>query len=268
MNKLNVAVRALHEVDVLSAKKRKNARVHPLAILLVTIVYVLICASFPKYDLSMLLGMLLYLILTAIWEELSFRRGFRYLKYVYLLLFLLGGANIFFDRRIWLFIGPVPVTMGMLSMLSLWMKGIFMVYASYLMIMRIGIDGVCIALRAVRMPDMMITMILLTYRYIIVLLRESERMWTAYQMRAAGHRGVVKQAWGSFLGLLLLRSMDRGQAVYDSMLLRGYDASQVIEGGNNKVSLGLSCVYVIVWCVIFVVFRTVPVFELVGTLLG
>ena len=47
-------------------------------------------------------------------------------------------------------------------------------------------------------------------------------MATAYRLRAPGQKGVHISAWGSFLGQLLLRSMDRAQQLYGSMLLRGY----------------------------------------------
>ena len=47
-------------------------------------------------------------------------------------------------------------------------------------------------------------------------------MTTAYRLRAPGQKGVHISAWGPFLGQLLLRSMDRAQELYGSMLLRGY----------------------------------------------
>ena len=47
-------------------------------------------------------------------------------------------------------------------------------------------------------------------------------MTDAYRLRAPGQKGVHISAWGSFLGQLLLRSMDRATALYESMELRGY----------------------------------------------
>ena len=37
-----------------------------------------------------------------------------------------------------------------------------------------------------------------------------------------GQKGIHISVWGSFLGQLLLRSMDRAQALYESMELRGF----------------------------------------------
>ena len=47
-------------------------------------------------------------------------------------------------------------------------------------------------------------------------------MMNAYTLRAPGQKGVHISAWGSFLGQLLLRSMDRATALYQSMQMRGF----------------------------------------------
>ena len=47
-------------------------------------------------------------------------------------------------------------------------------------------------------------------------------MTDAYALRAPGQKGIQFSAWGSFLGQLLLRSMDRAEELYSSMQLRGF----------------------------------------------
>jgi len=47
-------------------------------------------------------------------------------------------------------------------------------------------------------------------------------MTDAYHLRAPGQKGIHHSAWGSFLGQLLLRSMDRAEELYSSMQLRGF----------------------------------------------
>ena len=77
-------------------------------------------------------------------------------------------------------------------------------------------------MRQLHMPKMLTSLLLLTFRYISVLLEEVAVMTEAYHLRAPGQKGIHVSAWGSFLGQLLLRSMDRAQELYDSMLLRGF----------------------------------------------
>jgi cobalt/nickel transport system permease protein len=63
---------------------------------------------------------------------------------------------------------------------------------------------------------------LLTYRYVAVMMEEVSVMTEAYHLRAPGQKGIHISAWGSFLGQLLLRSMDRAEDLYESMQLRGF----------------------------------------------
>ena len=87
----------------------------------------------------------------------------------------------------------------------------------------------------------------------IVLLKEAERIMLAYEMRAPGQKGVHWKAWGSLAGQLLLRSIDRAQIVYESMMLRGYDGTfRLIRKKENTAQ---SLVYGIGWILIFLLYR-------------
>ena len=72
------------------------------------------------------------------------------------------------------------------------------------------------------MPKLLTNLLLLTFRYVGLLLSEVAVMQQAYSLRAPGQKGIHISAWGSFLGQLLLRSMDRAQVLYESMELRGF----------------------------------------------
>ena len=71
-------------------------------------------------------------------------------------------------------------------------------------------------------------------------------MSEAYSLRAPGQKGIHISAWGSFLGQLLLRSMDRAEALYHSMLLRGfrgeYYYAEVPECGVSGVVFTVVCI--------------------------
>ena len=107
-------------------------------------------------------------------------------------------------------------------MLTLMGKGLLCLMASFLLMATTPIDCLCAALRRLHMPKMIVTLLLLTYRYVGVMTQELAVMTDAYHLRAPGQKGIQFSAWGSFLGQLLLRSMDRAQELYSSMLLRGY----------------------------------------------
>ena len=134
----------------------------------------------------------------------------------------MGLLNPIFDRQIVTQIGTLAVSGGVVSMLTLVMKGVFCLLASFLLMATTTIEEICRALRQLHLPKTITSLLLLTFRYIGVLLSEVSVMQEAYSLRAPGQKGVHISAWGSFLGQLLLRSMDRAEALYESMELRGF----------------------------------------------
>ena len=222
MNKMQKALRELAEMDELAARTSPIHALHPGAKLLVAVAYLLVTLSFGKHDLSGLVPMVLWPVLLFQLSGIQVRTCFYKLRVVLPLVMAVGLFNPFFDRTPLLQFGGVAVSGGVVSMLTLMLKGVFCLMASFLLVATTPLDRLCAALRQLRVPKLPVTLLLLTYRYVGVLTEELAVMTEAYQLRAPGQKGVHISAWGSFLGQLLLRSMDRAQELYSSMLLRGY----------------------------------------------
>jgi energy-coupling factor transporter transmembrane protein EcfT len=149
-----------------------------------------------------------------------------------------------------------------LSMLTLMMKGIFCLMASFLLIATTGIDSLCAALRILRVPSMIVTLLLLTYRYVGVMTEELAIMTDAYHLRAPGQKGIHHSAWGSFLGQLLLRSMDRANELYSSMQLRAFKG-EFFYAAQRKLNVK-DAVFFFVCIAAFVLARLINITELIG----
>ena len=222
MNKMQKALHELAEMDALASRSSPIHRLHPAAKLITTIAYILVTLSFGKYNLSGLVPMLLWPVMLFQLSGIEVRACFYKLRIVLPLVMAVGLFNPLFDREIMLYVGSVPVSGGVISMLTLMLKGVFCLMASFLLMATTPIDSLCAALRAWRLPKTLVALLLLTYRYVGVMTEELAVMTEAYHLRAPGQKGIHISAWGSFLGQLLLRSMDRAQELYSSMLLRGY----------------------------------------------
>lgn len=222
MNKMEKALHELSEMDDLAAQDSPIHRLHPAAKLLATIAYILLVVSFDKYDLDGLFPMLLWPVLLFQLSGVPVRTCFYKLRIVLPLVMAVGLFNPFFDRAPLLMLGSLRVSGGVVSMLTLMGKGVLCLMASFLLMATTPIDSLCAALRRLHVPKMVVTLLLLTYRYTGVLTEELAVMTEAYHLRAPGQKGIHVSAWGSFLGQLLLRSMDRAGELYDSMVLRGY----------------------------------------------
>lgn len=265
MDRLHRAIKSVHRLDDLAARDTPLTRLHPLAKLLAVLVYLAATLSFDRYALTGLLGMGLYPILLYEIDDLSLWDTLRQSKAVVVLLAAVGFFNLFFDRTPALMLGPLAVSGGWLSLLTLVLKGVFSFLAVYLLIATTGMESICAALQQLHLPRVLVTTILLTYRYIVLLLQEGNRISTAYALRAPGQKGIHFRAWGSLLGQLLLRSIDRAQLVYESMQLRGFQGTFFYRRSTGTKSA--SIVFLLLTMLYCLLFRTVPVFELVGHLL-
>ena len=225
MNKMESALHELNEMDDLAALDSPIHRLSPLSKLLAAVVYIAVTVSFHKYQLSGLVVMALIPVLLYQVSGIPVRTCFYKLRVVLPLVMAVGLFNPIFDRAPMLYVGSVAVSGGVISMLSLMLKGVLCLMMSFLLIATTGIDSLCAALRRLHVPGMLVTLLLLTYRYVGVMTEELAIMSDAYRLRAPGQKGVHISAWGSFLGQALLRSMDRAQELYSSMQLRGFNGA-------------------------------------------
>ena len=222
MNKVSDALTEFRQMDELAAQDSPVHRLHPLGKLLVTVLYIFLVVSVPKYDLSRLVIFALYPAVIFTLAGVSLRLCFYKLRIVLPLVCAVGLFNPLLDRASLLYLGGVAVSGGVVSMLTLMLKGVLSLTASFALVATTSMDALCAALRKLHVPSLLVTLLLLTYRYVSLLMEQVSVMSEAYALRAPGQRGIHISAWGSFLGQLFLRSMDRAGELYASMLLRGF----------------------------------------------
>jgi len=264
MSSIGSAIREIQTLDTLAKEDRWINHLHPSVKLFLTLLYIVLVVSFHKYDLFGLLGMVAYPLIIFIAGELSFKDALRRLRIVLPLVMVVGIFNPLFDTQPMMHLGSLTLSGGVVSMLTLMLKGVLTVLASYLLIATTPIEGICLAMRRAHVPQIFVIEILLIYRYISVLLGEARRTVQAYSLRAPGSKGVAFKAWGSLLGQLLLRAMDRAGELYESMSLRGFKG-EFYFAGQRKASAG-DYVYLAVWTAVFVLLRLFPVASIIGGL--
>ncbi len=262
MSKIGSAISEIYRIDTLAARNQWMNRLHPLVKLMLTIFYIFTLVSFSKYNLMGLLSMVVYPIIGFLLADLSIKECIYRLRIVLPLVCAVGLANPFFDRTP-LSLGQLIIPAGLISMVTLMLKGCLAVIASYLLIATTTIEKLCYALRLLHVPKILVTQIMLTYRYITVLLDEVNRITQAYALRAPGQKGVHIKAWGTLAGQLLLRSIDRADNLYESMTLRGYRGEFAYLSEKSPFRLG-DLIYLLGWTVAFVLLRQVPVLLLLG----
>ena len=88
------------------------------------------------------------------------------------------------------------------------------------------------ALRALRVPAVLVAIVMLMYRYLFVLVDEAQSLMRARTARSAaiGPKSGGSLVWraksaGGMAGSLFIRTLDRSERIYMAMLARGYDGT-------------------------------------------
>ncbi|MDO4943384.1 MAG: energy-coupling factor transporter transmembrane component T, partial [Lachnospiraceae bacterium] len=258
MDKIEDAIQTVHKLDH-QPGEHLFQNVHPLAKVLITICYIVLLTSIEPYDLTTTLSMSVYLILISMIQNISIKDIIKRFKVIFLLLIAVGAANPILDQTVVSYIGILPVTTGMISMLTLILKGFFAVISSLILISSTGIEEICYSLKLLHIPNMIIMTIMLIYRYIVLFLKEMQRIWISYQMRAPRQKGINYKAWGSMIGSLMIRSIDKAEIVYESMELRGYQPENFFL--EDRKFDRYSLLYFLLGLAVILIFRYLSIFE-------
>ena len=173
MSRISDAISELHKLDMEAEKPGWLQGIHPLPKLLITLFFLVLTVSYGKYNLAGLLEMGVYLIVLFVFGDISFKLLLKRMKAILALVCLMGIVNPFFDREVMFRLGGFAVTGGMISAVTLALKGIYAVSASYILIVTTSVEDICYALQRLHVPKVFVTVLMLVYRYIIVFLKET-----------------------------------------------------------------------------------------------
>ncbi len=130
-------------------------------------------------------------------------------------------------------VGPWRITgtdAGVIRFVSIVIRSWLSVQAAILLVATTQFPDLMHALRHLRVPNVIVTVVSLMYRYLFVLSDEVLRLLRARESRSAvpaGGKGGGSVVWraqvaGAMAGQLFLRSYERSDRVYSAMLARGY----------------------------------------------
>lgn len=153
----------------------------------------------------------------------------------------------------WISIGnwsPGINLIGLNLALSIIVKAFISVQVAALLIMTTSFGEIMASLRALGIPKVLLSVIMMMWRYLDVILNEARRMMQArtarstcleMQSRKIGGNLFFRAAvTGGMAGSLFVRSLDRSERIYQAMLARGYDGDSRVEGMGDIPSISRS----------------------------
>lgn len=251
-------------LDELARQDSFIHRLHPLIKLLTTLIFLMALVSFPRDQVSGLLPFVFYPLLLLVLADLPAAPIVRRVLLVEPLIIGVGILNPLLDTQP-VQLGHLVIARGWLTFAAIVIKSSLTVSASILLVATMGIDQLAAALRLLKVPKIFVLQLLLTYRYLSVLIEETARMMRAHTLRAPSQRGLQRGAWGSFMGQLVLRTLARAQRVYQAMILRGF-SGEYHTGHPRQFSLaGLA--FLVAWSLFFWAARVNNLAILLGSLI-
>ena len=214
---------AVHRMEIFGGLDSPMHRLDARTKALVTVAFIATVMSFPRYELSALTPFFLYPF--ALVALSGVPPGFILKKLLIAAPFALciGLFNPLLDRQLVFLAGGFAVAGGWLSFGSILLRFALTVSAALTLLACTGMSRLCAGLERLGLPKVLAVQLLFLYRYIFVIADEALRMRRGLELRSSGGRSPSPRVYGSLVGHLLLRAMDRAQRIYSAMLARGFN---------------------------------------------
>lgn len=239
-------------------------KLHPGVKLTGTLFYLICLVSLGPYDLLRLSPFLFYPLIATVLGEVPLGLLLRRTLLAMPFSLFAGIGSLIFDRNVVYSIRSLPVTGGMIACGSILIRTLLVVWAVLLLMAVTPLSDLTGQLRRMHLPEIMVRLFEMIYRYAGTLLEETGRMEVAYSLRSGGKKALEMRYMGAFVGGLLLKSHARAQRVYQAMTLRGY--GQGLAGETPKRLCRNDMVYGILVVGSTLCFRLFDVPELLGRL--
>ena len=252
-SRLEQAIVILNARQMAADNDSHIADIDPRALLLVTFFYLIAMLSVPVRSTGMLIWFAAYPIITAMLAHVDYSHVFRSSLYVLPLLAVIGVFNPIYDRSTAFMACGIAVSYGWISFASIIIRGLLSVQALLLLIHVAGFNPLCEAMRRLKVPRVLVTQLLMVYRYLAVLLQEALSMHRARIARGYGKTSYSPSMWGPFVGQLLLRAIERARRINMAMKARGFSGSLTVSAPRRWTVA--DTVYCLAWIPVISIMR-------------
>ena len=252
-----------NRLDQLAAGTTPLHRLDARAKVVAVLVYVLCVVSFGRYEISALLPFFIFPVFLLVRGNLPASYLIRKIGMVIPFALVVGGLNPVFDREVLFCLGPVAVSGGWVSCLSIIIRAMLTVGTALLLMGVTGFTDICRALERLGMPQAFAVQLLFLYRYIFVLTDEAARATKARELRSFGKQGKGIVPAGNIIGHLLLRTWQRAERIHMAMLARGFTGE--FRTITSSCFTGQELVFTVGWSALFLTLRLINVPLQLGT---
>lgn len=190
-----------------------------------TLAFMVTVMSFPHHELSAVLPFLLYPVLTIAAAGIPPGLILRKLLLAAPFAVFVGLFNPWLDPGRVTLPGGATLSAGWFSFASILLRFALTVAAALALMASTGMYRLCAGMERMGVPRVLVVQLLFLYRYLFVMTDEAQRMWRSLRLRSSGGRAPALRVYGSLVGHLLLRALDRAHRIHGAMLARGFDGT-------------------------------------------
>jgi cobalt/nickel transport system permease protein len=154
-------------------------------------------------------------------------------------------------------IGPVALTRpGIVLCAQISLKTVALMVAFMALLATMTVDTLGHALNRLRLPDKLVHMLLITYRYIFVLEQEYQRLVRAMKIRNFQPKTNLHsyRTYAYLVGMLFVRASERARRVHSAMICRGFSGRFIslrkfppTPGNRIFTAVGIACLGMLIW---------------------
>ncbi len=253
MNNIGKRYLDIRYMDTMASGETWLHRLDPRAKLITTLIFLAMVVSYSRYSIMALVPFFIYPIVLISAGDLPSGYFLKKVLQVSPFAILIGIFNPLIDREIIYHLGSFGISGGWISFLSIILRFILTVSAALILIALTGFNAVCLALSRLGVPRPFVVQLLFFFRYIFVLVDETEKMEMARSLRSFNPKTSSFKVYVSIIGHLLLRSFDRAERIYLAMRCRGFDGNIHL---TRTIKLGWEdLAFTAGWSVLFILFR-------------
>ena len=249
-------------MDALAHQETSVHRVDPRAKLITTTLFVGVVLSFGKYHVTPLTPFLLYPVFLIAAGRIPLAYLLKKTAYVAPFAVVVGIFNPLLDTAPMVAAGPIAISGGWISFGAILLRFFLTVITTLALLAVTGLYPLLFAAEQLGAPRVLTLQLMFFYRYLFVLANETLRSLRARSLRMVGDHTGGLTGFGSMVGQLLLRTLDRAERISRAMYARGFDGAVHLAKPQR---FGVQdALFVLAWGGLFVLCRVINLPEAIG----
>lgn len=202
-------------------------------------ILLLIVLAVSTQDLFFLLLLFLFSLAMVLLSNISLKQYLPRFAFIPLFSFIIVLPWIFLipGQPVFTLLGLNVTTPGIMYVITFTLRVMGCVSCISLLLFTTRVSDLLHTLKSLKIPELLVDMFGLVYRYLFTFLSELERMLLGRECRVVSDQRLLKN-WrdgGNMAGNFLSRTFSRGENVYKAMRARGYDGSFKTYPRNHKI---------------------------------